>query len=113
MNDAVIGPGLIASMREGLRNGVQGCAWDNVAWVGAWDIELDQLQCPGLLWYGEEDLFAPPDEGEWLNENRIARFHRTVASWAISSEETEQDEANRFLEPGSRQGWHQVHSLTR
>ena len=69
MDDAVIGPGVIASMREGLRNGVQGCAWDNVAWVGAWDIELDQVQCPVLLWYGEEDLFAPPAEGEWLNQN--------------------------------------------
>jgi pimeloyl-ACP methyl ester carboxylesterase len=69
MDDDVIGPALIASMREGLRNGVHGCAWDNVAWVGAWDIDLDQVRCPVLLWYGEEDLFAVPAEGEWLNQN--------------------------------------------
>jgi pimeloyl-ACP methyl ester carboxylesterase len=69
MDDPVIGPNLISSLREGLRNGVQGCAWDNVAWVGAWDIELDQVQCPVLLWYGEEDLFVSPAEGEWLTQN--------------------------------------------
>jgi pimeloyl-ACP methyl ester carboxylesterase len=69
MDDAVIGPSLIASMREGLRKGVQGGAWDNVAWVGAWDIDLGQVRCPVLLWYGEEDLFAPPAHGEWLKQN--------------------------------------------
>jgi pimeloyl-ACP methyl ester carboxylesterase len=69
MDDPVIGPGLIASMREGLRHGVQGGAWDNVAWVGAWDIDLDQVRCPVLLWYGGEDLFAPPEHGEWLEQN--------------------------------------------
>ena len=69
MDDPVIGPRMISSLREGLRNGVHGCAWDNVAWVGAWDIELDRVRCPVLLWYGEEDLFVSPAEGEWLTEN--------------------------------------------
>jgi pimeloyl-ACP methyl ester carboxylesterase len=69
MGDAVIGPLLIAAMREGLRNGVDGGAWDNVAWLGTWDIDLGQVRCPVLLWYGEEDLFAPLAHGEWLAQN--------------------------------------------
>jgi pimeloyl-ACP methyl ester carboxylesterase len=69
MDDPVTGPHLIASMREGLRHGVQGGAWDNVSWVGAWDIDLDQVRCPVTLWYGGEDLFAPPEHGEWLARN--------------------------------------------
>jgi pimeloyl-ACP methyl ester carboxylesterase len=69
MDDTVIGPSLIASMREGLRHGVDGGAWDNVAWVGTWDIDLGQVRCPVLLWYGGEDLFASPAHGEWLAQN--------------------------------------------
>ena len=53
-------------MREGLRAGVEGCGWDNVAWIGKWDIELADVRCPVLLWYGEDDRFAPMIEGEWL-----------------------------------------------
>jgi pimeloyl-ACP methyl ester carboxylesterase len=80
MADAVIGPSLIASMREGLRNGVDGGAWDNVAWVGTWDIDLGQVRCPVLLWYGEEDLFAPLAHGEWLEQNlKSARLVRRKA----------------------------------
>jgi pimeloyl-ACP methyl ester carboxylesterase len=72
MDDPVIGPSLIASMREGLRHGVDGGAWDNVAWVGAWDVDLDQVRCPVILWYGDEDLFAPPAHGEWLAQNLMS-----------------------------------------
>lgn len=69
MADPMIGAGMIASMREGLRHGVDGGAWDNVAWVGPWDIDLGLVRCPVLLWYGEEDLSAPLAHGEWLEQN--------------------------------------------
>ena len=69
MDDPVIGATFVASMREGLRAGVHGGAWDNVAWVGTWDIDLRKVQCPVFVWYGEEDLFAPPAHGEWLEQN--------------------------------------------
>lgn len=41
---------LIASMREGLRKGADGGGWDNVAWVGAWDIDIAAIAQPVLLW---------------------------------------------------------------
>jgi pimeloyl-ACP methyl ester carboxylesterase len=57
---------LNASAREGLRPGVMGGGWDNVAWVGEWDVDLGEVRCPALLWYGEEDRFAPLAHGQWL-----------------------------------------------
>jgi pimeloyl-ACP methyl ester carboxylesterase len=60
---------LAATMREGLRTGTSGGGWDNVSWVGAWDIHLTAVNCPVLLWYGSDDRFAPPAHGRWLAEN--------------------------------------------
>jgi len=67
--DPVIGTKVIASMREGLRQGPGGAGWDNVAWVGPWDIDLAAIETPVLLWYGEDDLMAPPAHGWWLHEH--------------------------------------------
>jgi len=66
LEDPGYGPSVFASMREGLRPGVDGAAWDNVAWIGPWDVDLDRVRCPVHLWYGEEDRFAPMAHGEWL-----------------------------------------------
>jgi pimeloyl-ACP methyl ester carboxylesterase len=67
------GPGrrqaLFADMREALKSGVWGCAWDNVAWIGAWDVDPSTVRCPVLLWYGSEDLMATPKHARWLDEN--------------------------------------------
>jgi pimeloyl-ACP methyl ester carboxylesterase len=60
---------LLADMREAMRQGVAGCGWDNVAWIGAWDIDTSDVQCPVLLWYGVEDRMATPIHGQWLAEN--------------------------------------------
>jgi pimeloyl-ACP methyl ester carboxylesterase len=60
---------LLADMREAMSQGVQGCGWDNVAWIGAWDIDPTTVQCPVLLWYGTEDLMAEPIHGHWFEEN--------------------------------------------
>lgn len=60
---------LLADMREAMRQGVVGCGWDNVAWIGAWDIDPTTIECPVLLWYGTEDRMSTPIHGQWLADN--------------------------------------------
>ena len=57
------------TMHEALRQGTSGAGWDNVSWIGRWDIDLSAIRCPVLLWYGSDDRLAPPAHGEWLSEN--------------------------------------------
>ena len=57
------------AIREGLRQGTSGGGWDNVSWIGEWDIDLGAISCPVLLWYGSDDRFAPPAHGLWLSEH--------------------------------------------
>ena len=71
IHDNLVGPKFIGSIREGLSKGVLGGGWDNVAWIGHWDFEISQVRCPVLLWYGEQDLMAPPAHGQWLKENLV------------------------------------------
>jgi len=60
---------LMAAMRESLRHGTIGGGWDNVAWVGPWDVDLAEIRQPVLLWYGEDDPLCPPEAGRWLAEH--------------------------------------------
>jgi pimeloyl-ACP methyl ester carboxylesterase len=57
------------SLKEAMRHSATGGAWDNVAWVGPWQIDLTAIRCPVLLWYGEDDRLAPLAHGEWLHEH--------------------------------------------
>jgi pimeloyl-ACP methyl ester carboxylesterase len=57
------------TMHEALRQGTSGGGWDNVSWVGDWDIDLSAIRCPVVLWYGSDDRFAPPAHGLWLSQN--------------------------------------------
>ena len=57
------------TIREALHGGTSGGGWDNVSWIGEWDIDLSAIHCPVLLWYGSDDRFAPPAHGSWLSEN--------------------------------------------
>jgi pimeloyl-ACP methyl ester carboxylesterase len=57
------------TVRAGLRPGTSGAGWDNVSWIGEWDIDLSAVRCPVLLWYGSEDRFAGPAHRVWLSEN--------------------------------------------
>jgi pimeloyl-ACP methyl ester carboxylesterase len=57
---------LAAAMRESLRSGTSGAGWDNVAWVGPWDVDLDAIRSPVHLWYGEDDPMCPSIAGTWL-----------------------------------------------
>ena len=61
-----VGSGIAVSMREALSQGIDGCAWDNVAWIGPWDLDLSALSQPTWLWYGQDDPLAPPAHGHWL-----------------------------------------------
>ena len=42
---------------EGLRQGTRGAGWDNVSWIGEWDIDLSAVCCSVLLWCGSDDRF--------------------------------------------------------
>ena len=57
------------TMREALRQGTSGGGWDNVSWIGEWDIDLGAVRCPVLLWYGDDDRFARPTFGRYLAEH--------------------------------------------
>jgi pimeloyl-ACP methyl ester carboxylesterase len=59
---------------EALRQGTSGYAWDNVSWIGEWDIDLSTVASPVVLWYGSEDRFAPPAWGSWLSQH-LPRAH--------------------------------------
>jgi pimeloyl-ACP methyl ester carboxylesterase len=52
-----------------LRQGTSGGGWDNVSWVGEWDIDLSAVRCPVLLWYGSDDKLAPPEYGQYLAQH--------------------------------------------
>lgn len=56
------------SLQEGVRQGVEGCAWDNVAWVPNWSFDLSTVRQPVHLWYGARDELMPPFYGEWLQQ---------------------------------------------
>ena len=72
---------LAGSLRGAMAHGTSGAGWDNVAWVGPWDIDLGAIRRPVFLWYADEDTFAPPVHGEWLDE------HLPTATLVIRSRE--------------------------
>jgi pimeloyl-ACP methyl ester carboxylesterase len=47
---------------------LDGCAFDNLAWGGTWDIDPSEVVAPTTLWYGEADVICPPAHGEWYAE---------------------------------------------
>ncbi len=58
------------NMRLVLAN-VDGGVMDNLAWGGAWDIDLGDVVAPTMLWYGENDERCPLSHGRWYAD-RIA-----------------------------------------
>jgi pimeloyl-ACP methyl ester carboxylesterase len=69
LGDQAFAAAFETSMREALRQGTSGGGWDNVSWIGDWDIDLSAVRCPVLLWCGTDDRFAPPAHGRWLAGN--------------------------------------------
>ncbi len=60
---------LAAATRAALVQGTDGAGWDNVAWVGPWDVDLAAIRQPVFLWYGDEDTFVAPFHGDWLDQH--------------------------------------------
>jgi pimeloyl-ACP methyl ester carboxylesterase len=69
LHDERFAAALATTMHESLRQGVMGGGWDNVSWIGPWDVDVTKVDCPVLLWYGDEDRFAPPAHGLWLRDH--------------------------------------------
>ncbi len=67
--DPVLRRCLFASQHEALRQGPMGICWDNVAFVGPWDVDLADVRCRVHLWYGERDPLAPLASGQWLKDH--------------------------------------------
>jgi pimeloyl-ACP methyl ester carboxylesterase len=57
---------LTDSSREGLRNGVEGAAWEGFLYSRPWDFQLDKIQVPVRLWHGEQDNIVPASMGHYL-----------------------------------------------
>ena len=68
LDQPAYGPALAAAMRAALVQGTSCAGWDNVAWVGPWNVDLAAIQQPVFLWYGDEDTFVSPVHGEWLEQ---------------------------------------------
>ena len=69
MKDETLSQGFAVGMKEALRTGTTGGGWDNVAWVGPWEIDPSAITHPVFLWYGDEDRFCAPEHGFWLRDH--------------------------------------------
>jgi pimeloyl-ACP methyl ester carboxylesterase len=56
----------VTALRASMASGTSGGGWDNVAWVGPWDIDLADVRRPVDLWYGGDDHHHPPGAAQWL-----------------------------------------------
>lgn len=77
VSDPLLRHHFFVRMHEGLKHGFGGVAWDNVAWVEPWDVDLSSVRCPVHLWYGEADQSIPLAHGEWLAE-RLYDTHLVI-----------------------------------
>jgi pimeloyl-ACP methyl ester carboxylesterase len=59
---------LIAHMRAGIDDGVDGWLDDDVAFTEPWGFDVSDIRIPVLLWHGEQDKFVPFAHGVWLAE---------------------------------------------
>ncbi len=60
---------LVLAFRGSMAQGAGGAGWDNVAWIGPWDVDLGAVRRPVELWYGGDDPYAPAGAGPWLAEH--------------------------------------------
>lgn len=68
IGDSAFASNFLDSILEGLREGVEGCAWDNVAWVANWSFHPSEINVPVRLFYGSLDNVIPISHGLWLQQ---------------------------------------------
>jgi pimeloyl-ACP methyl ester carboxylesterase len=57
---------LLAGMRDGLANGVDGWLDDDLAFCAPWGFGAGDITVPVAVWQGGDDRFVPLAHGEWL-----------------------------------------------
>ena len=48
-----------------VQRNLDGYVFDDLAWGGAWDVDLADVVAPSLVWSGEADVLCPPMYGQW------------------------------------------------
>lgn len=64
-----LGDYMLASIREAIDETVEGWVEDDLAFLGPWGFDLENISVPVALWHGEQDLFVPISHGRWLAEH--------------------------------------------
>jgi pimeloyl-ACP methyl ester carboxylesterase len=60
------GEDMATGFREALRVGADGWVDDDLAFIGPWAFDLDEIAGPVSIWQGSEDLMVPFGHGQWL-----------------------------------------------
>ncbi|HVV73768.1 MAG TPA: alpha/beta hydrolase, partial [Verrucomicrobiae bacterium] len=60
---------LTDSSKEGLKQGVEGAAWEGLLYSKPWDFQLQRIKVPVHLWHGEQDNVVPVSMGRYLAEH--------------------------------------------
>jgi pimeloyl-ACP methyl ester carboxylesterase len=55
-----------ASFSNGLREGIEGWAEDDLAFTTEWGFDLGAITVPVSVWQGAQDLMVPFSHGQWL-----------------------------------------------
>jgi pimeloyl-ACP methyl ester carboxylesterase len=57
---------LSESLREALRQSTDGAAFDLLLYQRPWNVSLEAIRVPVLLWHGEKDVTVPVEMGRYL-----------------------------------------------
>ena len=60
------GEDMAASLREAIRQGVEGWLDDDLAFTRPWGFALEEISVPTMIWQGSADLMVPFSHGQWL-----------------------------------------------
>ena len=60
------GEDMAASLREAIRQGVEGWLDDDLAFARPWGFALEEISVPAMIWQGSADLMVPFSHGQWL-----------------------------------------------